>query len=60
MEKKTILWKAVCGVVVVALAVLLLSGLLNNHDVRYHKDALPLHRRQHGRQRQKRRDRQLS
>ncbi len=40
MEKKTILWKAVCGVVVVALAVLLLSGLLNNHDVRYHKDAL--------------------
>ena len=40
MDKKTIVWKLICGIVIVAAAVLLLSGVLNNHDVRYHTQAL--------------------
>ena len=40
MDKKTIVWKLVCGLVIVAVAVLLLSGVLNKSDVRYHKDVL--------------------
>ena len=40
MDKKTIVWKLVCGLVIIAVAVLLLTGVLNGHDVRYHTQAL--------------------
>ena len=40
MDKKTIIWKLVCSLVIIAVAVVLLSGVLNRNDVRYHKDAL--------------------
>lgn len=40
MDKKKSLYKLICGVVIVAVAVLLLTGLLNGNDTRYHKDAL--------------------
>ena len=40
MDKKKILYKLLCGVVIVALAVLLLTGLLGGNDKHYHKDAL--------------------
>ena len=40
MDKKTIIWKVICGLVIVAVAVLLLSGVLNKSDVRYHAEAL--------------------
>ena len=40
MDKKTIIWKVVCGLVIVAVAVVLLSGVLNKSDVRYHAEAL--------------------
>ena len=40
MDKKTIVWKLICGLVIVGVAVLLLSGVLNGSDVRYHTEAL--------------------
>ena len=40
MEKRNVIYKLICGVVVVALAVLLLTGVLNRGGVYYHKDAL--------------------
>ena len=40
MDKKTIIWKVICGLVIVAVAVVLLSGVLNKSDVRYHTEAL--------------------
>ena len=40
MDKKTIIWKVICGVVIVAVALLLLSGVLNGNEVRYHTEAL--------------------
>ena len=40
MDKKTIVWKVICGLVIVAVAVLLLTGVLNKSDVRYHTEAL--------------------
>ena len=40
MDKKTIIWKVICGLVIIAVAVLLLSGVLNKSDVRYHAEAL--------------------
>ncbi len=40
MDKKTIICKVICGLVIVAVAVLLLSGVLNKSDVRYHAEAL--------------------
>ena len=40
MDKKTIVWKLICGLVIVGVAVLLLSGVLNGNDVRYHTEAL--------------------
>ena len=40
MDKKTIIWKVVCSLVIIAVAVLLLSGVLNKSDVRYHTEAL--------------------
>lgn len=40
MDKKHTIYKLLCGVVIIAVAVLLLSGLLSGNDVRYHKDAL--------------------
>ena len=40
MDKKTTVYKLLCAVVIVVLAVLLLSGLLNRGDLLYHKDAL--------------------
>ena len=40
MDKKTIVWKLICGLVIVGVAVLLLSGVLNGSDVRYHTQAL--------------------
>lgn len=40
MDKKKTIYKLLCGVVIVALAVALLTGLLNRNDVRYAKSAL--------------------
>ena len=40
MDKKTIAWKLICGLVIIAVAVLLLTGVLNGHEVRYHTQAL--------------------
>ena len=40
MDKKTIVWKLICGLVIIAVAVLLLTGVLNGHEVRYHTQAL--------------------
>ena len=40
MDKKTIIWKVICGLVIVAVAVVLLSGVLNKSAVRYHTGAL--------------------
>ncbi len=40
MDKKTIIWKLVCSLVIIAVAVVLLSGVLNRNDVRYHTEAL--------------------
>ena len=40
MDKKKTIYKLLCAAVIVALAVLLLSGLLNRGGVLYHKDAL--------------------
>ena len=40
MDKKTIIWKVICGLVIIAVAVVLLTGVLNKSDVRYHTEAL--------------------
>ena len=40
MDKKTIIWKVICGLVIIAVAVVLLTGVLNKRDVRYHTEAL--------------------
>ena len=40
MDKKTIIWKLICSLVIIAVAVLLLTGVLNKSDVRYHTEAL--------------------
>ena len=37
MEKRNVIYKLICGAVVVALAVLLLTGVLNRGGVYYHR-----------------------
>ncbi|MBQ4437044.1 MAG: ammonia-forming cytochrome c nitrite reductase subunit c552 [Clostridia bacterium] len=40
MDKKKMVYKLICGAVVVALVIALLTGLLNGRELNYHKDAL--------------------